>query len=113
MEPSELTYAAQLVLSLPGQEDSATVIVTLLPDDAIEIEGEKKTLADCTLQELRQFANTLEGEVWETYETITLTDLTAQEELQLTVLLLDEDGKAADTLEEWEASVIVFPRRKK
>ncbi len=107
-----LSYAAQLILTLPGQGDAATIIVTLMPDDTIPVEGQKKALADCTLRELRRFANTLEGEVWETYEAITLLDLAKDKNLSLTVTLLDKDGKAAEPLQEWASSVIVFPAEK-
>lgn len=111
-ESSAPPYAAQLILSIPGQTDSATITVTLLPNDTIPVDGQKKALADCTLRELRTFANTLEADIWQTYDEISLLDMTSAKDVAILVSRLDKHGKAADTLDNWADSIVLFPSSK-
>jgi proteasome lid subunit RPN8/RPN11 len=102
-----LPFAAQLILSMPGEGSPATITVTLLPDDTIPVGGQAKALADCTLGELRAFANTLEADVWQAYDDITL--LEATKEIGVVAARLDSQGKVGDKLEEWRASIVLLP----
>lgn len=102
-------FAAQLILSLPGRADSATITVTLLPNDTIKVDGQKKILADCTLGDLRAFANTLEAEVWQTYDEISLLDMSTAKDVAVVLTRLSEDGGQVVEMEDWPSSIIVLP----
>ena len=108
-EPTTL-YAAQLTLTLPGEGPSATVTVTLAPADGVPLNGQVKPLSECTLAELRAYANELEADAWDAYQAITLHQL--QEEAQVEIVLrpLDANGRAGAEVEDWlERAIVVAP----
>ena len=74
-DQSNLNYAAQITISLPNEEESVTLTVTLWPADVLDVDGELKPLAECTLADLERYAKALEADVWDTYEEIVLPDL--------------------------------------
>jgi len=102
-------YAALLTLTLPGEGPSATVTVTLAPADIVPVEGRRKPLAECTLAELRAYANELEADAWDAYKAITLHQL--QEEGQVDIVLrpLDAGGEAGEEVEDWLRRSIILP----
>lgn len=102
-------YAALLTLTLPGEGPSATVTVTLAPADAVPVEGRSKPLSECTLAELRAYANELEADAWDAYQAITLHQL--QEEAQIDIVLrpLDAGGEAGEEVEDWLQRAIILP----
>jgi proteasome lid subunit RPN8/RPN11 len=102
---SQLNYAAQITISLPGEGESVTMTVTLLPADVVDVEGVLKPLAECTLADLERYAAELEADVWETYEAIVLPELGADERVHIEVRLLDESQGAA----EWQQLNLVVP----
>jgi proteasome lid subunit RPN8/RPN11 len=106
------TYAAQLTLTLPGQGPSATVTVTLAPADAVPLGGQIKPLADCTLAELRAYADELEADAWDAYEAITLLQMQEEADVAIELRPLDEGGRAGDEVEDWlgEAIILITPR---
>ncbi len=102
-------YAALLTLTLPGEGPSATVTITLAPADAVPVEGRRKPLSECTLAELRAYANELEADAWNAYGAITLHQL--QEEGQVDIVLrpLDAGGEAGEEVEDWLQRAIILP----
>jgi proteasome lid subunit RPN8/RPN11 len=87
------TYAALITISLPGGGQAASAAVVLSEGDTIPDAGEgRKPLRDCTLADLQTFANQLEAEVWETYQTIRLVDLETDEGVDVDVTLMGETG---------------------
>lgn len=106
-EPSDYTYLAQVILALPGQDETATVTVTLVPSDRIPVGGRTKPLADCTLAELRAFANTLEDDVWKTYDAITLHQLQDEAAAAIEIKLL-ETGDQQHKTDIWLKHAVVF-----
>jgi proteasome lid subunit RPN8/RPN11 len=93
----ELRYAAIITVKLPGKDTRATVTVTLLPPDLVPVTGGKpKPLRDCTLAELEAFAGSLEAEVWESYRQQSLGELAEEEEISLTIKILDESGSPVE-----------------
>lgn len=94
---------------MPGQEDPATITVTLAPEDSIQIKGRSKRLVDCTLSELRAFANTLEDEVWQTYDDISLLDMATAKEVAVMAAFLDQKGNVTGELEDWRTSIVLLP----
>lgn len=102
------TYAAQLILTLPGDGPSATVTVTLAPNDAVASSGQAKPLSECTLAELRAYADALETEVWDAYESITLHQLVEEAQLAVEVKTLDDSGRPAEEVEDWVQQAIVL-----
>lgn len=101
------TYAARLLITIPEQNKQTSLIVTLVPQDMVPANGRAKPLADCTLAELRAYANTLEQEVWQAYEQITLLDLDASPNVVVEVSLIVDDAVAP--IEDWEAQLLVLP----
>jgi len=109
-EQTDPTYVAQLTLTVPGDGPSATVTVTLAPGDAVLSGGQAKPLSECTLAELRAYADSLEAEVWDTYEAITLHQLVEESRLEIEVKTLDESGSLGAPVEDWvQQAVILTP----
>lgn len=73
---NSFTYEAIITISLPGTAAPLEARVHLLPTDQIATaQGQTKLLADCTLDDLSQFADQLEQEMWQPYGTHKLRDL--------------------------------------
>ena len=102
------TYVAQITLSLPGQPDRATAIVTLAPTDKIAAGGQTKPLSECTLAELAAYGNALEAEVWDAYEAISLLTLREEAEIDIRVVALDEAGQPTGEVADWTKQVILL-----
>ena len=92
------SYSAVLTLTPPSNEPVA-VHITLYPSDTLDASGELKALGDCTLAELRMYAEQLEQEVADTYHDITIRSL----------LVEPEFGVAVDvTADDWLDQVVVI-----
>jgi proteasome lid subunit RPN8/RPN11 len=104
-ETSDLTYAALITISFPGDGESITVPVMLSPLGFVPIDGQSKLLADCTLADLQAYAAELERDVWDVYEAITLPELDEDEEITVEVVL-DSDPSAP--VEEWNQQVLLL-----
>ncbi len=107
-EKTGVTYVAQITLSLPGQPDRATAIVTLAPTDKIAAGGQAKPLSECTLAELAAYGQTLEAEVWDAYEAISLVALREEAEVDIRVVALDEAGQPTEEIVDWTQQVILL-----
>ncbi len=88
---TDLTYAAQITISLPDTGESVTMTVTLRPADEIDVDGVMKPLGECTLGDLERYAEDLEEGVWETYQAIVLPELDLNEQVKVDVKLLGEE----------------------
>lgn len=109
-QQTDVTYVAQITLTMPGRPDMATAIVTLAPADMIPVDGKAKPLSECTLAELSAYGEELESEVWADYESITLLDLRNDPNIDIQVMALDKDGQAADEVEDWlKHNVVLRP----
>lgn len=104
----ELTYVAQLTLTVPGEGPTATVNIVLAPADAAGLDDHAKPLADTTLAELRAYAAALEADVWDTYQSITLRQLEEEAQVDVQVVLLDEQGQAGAEMANWLGQAIVL-----
>ncbi|MFO7664527.1 MAG: Mov34/MPN/PAD-1 family protein [Chloroflexota bacterium] len=107
-QTTEMTYLAQIILALPGHNETASITVTLVPTDTIPVGGHVKPLADCTLAELRAFANTLEADIWKTYDAITLHQLREEAAAAVEIKLLDKDESDQHKTDHWMNHVVVF-----
>jgi proteasome lid subunit RPN8/RPN11 len=108
-EFNELTYAAILTIYVPGSEEPLQAHVTLAPPDTVETPEGSKLLRDCTVAELRQFAQELEHEVWQTQAQITLHELTTQEDALVKLVVIQDDNERIAPGQEWlEASRLVL-----
>ncbi|WP_374687433.1 Mov34/MPN/PAD-1 family protein [Promineifilum sp.] len=105
---TDVTYAAQITLKLPGQDETASLTVTLAPADRIPVGGRAKPLSECTLAELRAYGDALEADVWDTYQAITLHQLQEEARVEIAVTALDEQGRAVDEVEEWVEHAIIL-----
>ena len=106
-----VTYVAQITLSLPGQPDRATAIVTLAPTDKIAAGGQTKPLSECTLAELAAYGEALEAEVWDAYEAISLLTLREEAEIDIRVVALDEAGQPTEEIVDWSQQVILLTQQ--
>ncbi len=59
-DKTDVTYVAQITLTLPGQPDKATAVVTLAPADKIPLGKTAKPLSETTLAELVEFSRPAE-----------------------------------------------------
>ena len=104
-EISDLTYAALITISLPGDGESITVPVKLSPADSVPIDGQSKLLADCTLADLQAYAVELERDVWDAYEAIVLPVLDEDEKVAVEVVLISDPS---EPVEEWAQQVLLL-----
>ncbi len=111
LEVKELTYVAIITISLPGVPDKATVTVTLTPSDNIKGgSGETKMLRDCTLEDLQQFADALEADIWQQYQSIRLSELADDDKAHVKITILNETGQPlAATADEWLSHAVILP----
>ena len=105
-ELENLTYAALISISLPGNGESITVPVVLTSMDSVPLQGSNKLLADCTLADLLAYATELEKGVWEAYEAISLPHLKDDDDIGLEVVLSSDPKQV---VEEWAQQVLVPP----
>jgi hypothetical protein len=95
-ESQTLEFGAIISISLPEGEGRTDFHVLLASSDLIVDEnGRMKSLGDCTLAELQQFADDFEAGVWSAYESMTLFDLVV--EGQATISVVSADVKAKET----------------
>ncbi|MCP5099509.1 MAG: hypothetical protein GY943_28470, partial [Chloroflexi bacterium] len=101
-EHNHLTFAAIIRISLPDHPEKVTANVTLTAADAIpDNSGTYKPLIACTLADLQAFADQLEAEVWETYESIKLVELADHDEVGVELTILDQAGEQLSPSKEW------------
>jgi len=105
----ELTYTAVITITLPNSQ-TAVAHVTLTPPDTVESDGRVKQLRDCTLADLRDFADQLEADVWKTVQAIKLVELAEQGDSQVDVSVLDEEGNPLLPLQNWPKQKVVLPQ---
>jgi len=92
-EQTDLTYIAQITISLPGTGESVTMTVTLMPEDVVNLDGVWKPLGECTLADLERYAEELEADVWDTYDAIVLPELETDETVKIDIKLLDQEAQ--------------------
>lgn len=105
----ELVYAAVITLSVPTTGDTAEVTVVLTPPDNVDVNGVVKPLAECTLTDLQTFADALEADVWDAYESITLLELDEQADLAIDVIVIDRKGAPHSLKDSWRKQAIIIP----
>jgi len=105
-EQSEPNYAAQITISLPNTEESVSLTLTLYPADVVDLDGKLKPLRDCTLADLERYAEALQADVWDAYESIYLPELDAEEKVLLEVKLINEDVEGPD---DWQEFNLLLP----
>ena len=89
-------YAAIITITLPGSGERATLTLTLLPPDLVPVSGgEPRPLHECTLAELAAYADSLEAEIWAAYREQPLGELVEEDEIELSIKLLDQEGSVA------------------
>lgn len=96
-ENSEITFAAVVTITLPAEEGSTQLDLTLAPTDRIETEdGTFKLLGDCTLAELWRFADSMEAEAWAEFQGMTLTELVNRSQADITFSIGDGLSERTD-----------------
>ncbi len=106
-ENSRFTYAAIISITLPEINDMVTANVILTPLDSVESGGKVKSLGDCTLSDLQSYAQKLESEIWETYQSIRLMDLAAEKSGQVELTIQDKDGRTI-YLQNWQDRAVLL-----
>lgn len=93
-------YAVIITITLPGGGARATLTLTLLPPDLVPVPGgAPKPLQECTLAELGAYADSLEAELWESYREQPLGDLLKDDQITLSIKVLDGDGAVVNAEE--------------
>lgn len=105
-DKTDLNYAAQITISLPGEGEHVSLTVTLWPADVVDVDGILKPLGECTLADLERYAEELQADVWDTYESIILPDLDADESIEVDIKLQVE---SAGTPGDWQELNLVLP----
>lgn len=118
----ELTYVTVIKVEFPNPDGSGIktlrASVNLLPNDVVELVQEDadsglirlKAVKDCSLAELAQFAEELEGEIPAVYEQISLSDIAAAENGVVTFGLISDGSKVLPSADElFSGAAIVFP----
>jgi proteasome lid subunit RPN8/RPN11 len=107
-EEGELTYHAIITLTLPDMDDTVAAHVILTPADQVDSGDRTRPLRDCTLADLTAFAERLEQDVWETYQSVKLIELADAEDAQLEVTVEDKKGRAI-VLQNWQKQAVLVP----
>ena len=118
----EPTYVTVIRVEYPNPEGSGIktlrASVNLLPHDVVALVQDDadaglirlKKVRNCSLAELAQFAEELEGNIPEIYETILLSDIAEAENGVVTFGLISDGSKALPSATElFEGAAIVFP----
>jgi hypothetical protein len=106
----DLSYAAVITMTLPGEEKPINLTVTLSPTSPVKLgKGQVKLLRDCTLAELQQFAEKMEADIWARHEQSSLAELLEDGETHLEVQLLDKDKANSDKTKNWMEFTVALP----
>ncbi len=106
--PTPQTYQALITITLPDRE-TASAHITLTPPDMVEVDGRVKPLSDCTMAELQGFADELEADVWEIYQSINLMTLDDNDQVQIEIEALGKSGKSSLVLRNWHKHHVLLP----
>jgi hypothetical protein len=113
-ENQTLEFGAIITISLPEDEGRTDFHVLLASSDLIVDEnGRMKSLGDCTLAELQQFADEFEAGVWSAYEAMTLFDLVVEGQATISVVSADDEAKEPAPKELTLEHLIIFPEPEK
>lgn len=107
-DPQPETYQALITIRLPDQTE-ASAHITLTPPDMVEVDGVIKPLRDCTMAELQGFADELEADVWDIYESINLLTLDDNDQVQIEIEALGKSGKPLAVLRNWHKHHVLLP----
>jgi proteasome lid subunit RPN8/RPN11 len=105
-DQTDLNYAAQITISLPGEGEQVSLTVTLWPADVVDVDGVLKPLGECTLADLERYAEELEADVWDTYESIVLPELDKDGSIEVDIKVQLE---SADEPGSWQELNLVLP----
>ncbi len=87
-------FAAVITVTLPGNGDMTDIEVVLTSNDSlIDADGVLKPLGDCTLGDLKRFAEKLEDDIWSEYWATTLFDLVVDGQAVISVQDMTESGE--------------------
>jgi proteasome lid subunit RPN8/RPN11 len=109
LESNDITFAAVITITLPAEEGTTQLSLTLAPADRIETsDGTFKPLGECTLAELRQFADSMEAEAWAGHQGTTLSELVNHNQADIAFSIDDEIAGRALHEASWLESTIVL-----
>ena len=100
-------YVAIIQISLPAHETDVSANIKLTPNELVAIDGNHKTLHECTLAELQTFADNMEAEIWETYGDIKLAELAKDDSIEMAMDVVDAAGEPVAPSREWLAKMVV------
>lgn len=106
-ETTTTHYVAIIQIHLPGQETAVSANIRLTPTELVQLDGNHKTLHECTLAELQAFADQLEADVWQTYCEIKLADLAKDSTVEMAMDVIDAAGEPVAPSREWLAKMVV------
>ena len=106
-DTSTTHYVAIIQIHLPGQETAVSANIRLTPTELVHLEGNYKTLHECTLAELQLFAEQMEAEIWQTYQAIKLADLAKDGSVKMEMDVVDAAGEPVAPSREWLAKMVV------
>ena len=100
-------YVAIIQIRLPEHETAVSANIRLTPTELVQLDGNHKTLHECTLAELQAFADQLEADVWQTYREIKLVDLAKDSTVKMAMDVVDAVGEPVAPSREWLAQMVV------
>lgn len=106
-ETTTTHYVAIIQIQLPAHETAVSANIKLTPTELVSVQGDYKTLHECTLAELQTFADQMEADVWEIYQEIKLADLAKDSSVKMAMDVVDADGEPVAPSREWLAKMVV------
>ncbi len=106
-ETTTTHYVAIIQIHLPEHETAVSANIRLTPTELVQLDGNYKTLHECTLAELQAFADQLEADVWQTYREIKLVDLAKDSTVKMEMDVVDATGEPVAPSREWLAKMVV------
>lgn len=102
---NDLVYVVEMTLTPPTADGKVTVVLKLSPTDPVTLlDGRAKPLSECTVAELTAYADSLEQEIDETWQQLTLPALQDRSEVDVQI-----DGIADSA--DWRHQIILLPKQ--
>jgi proteasome lid subunit RPN8/RPN11 len=103
------TFVVLITIVLPDAGEETVFEVLLTPADSLSLpNGSTKTLQDCTVADLQQFARQIEEDSWNSFQDETLLDLSLEDDVSISVIRVDEEDTAESAAALWMEHMVIL-----
>ncbi|HSH03931.1 MAG TPA: hypothetical protein VLL52_15555 [Anaerolineae bacterium] len=102
----QITYSAIITITLPNMPQPAKVVVRLAPYDQIPTDKGLRPLSQCTLADIQAYADSIENDISQEYQSIQFQDLANAPDAQVNITVLKETDEALTT--DWQKYALIL-----